>query len=149
MSLRITCPAAWVLLAAALFLLPGCNNDPFRIQLVNEGAYPITEVLVYPVTRQCEEPRPEAQLNRMPKDESGATIALPPGDETLLPGSFPQDVYEISVTFYDSVNQVFRQAHSPYSFDLTYVKSGYPVVVRAAMDTNNTPTINVEFTTKF
>ena len=78
--------AAWMLTAVAtLFTLSGCNNDPFEVQLVNEGIYPITEVLLYPVLAGCEASGPEAQVNRLPKDDSGATMALLPKDETTPP----------------------------------------------------------------
>ncbi len=142
--------AVWMLIAAAvLFTLSGCNNDPFEVQLVNETAYPITEVLFYSVPACGAAPGPEAQINRLPKDDSGAAVALLPNDETMLPWLFPQDVYEMSVTFYDSANQAFLQVRAPYPSDLTFVKSGYPVVLRTVMDANNTPAIEIEFTTRF
>ncbi len=135
--------------AAALFTLSGCNNAPFKILLINEGAYPITEVLVYPTPDRCADPGPAAQVNRMPRDDSGATIALPLNQEVMLPWLFRQDVYEIWVTFYDSANHLFRRVHAPGSYDLTFVKSLYPVVIRAVMGADNTPVIEIEFTTRF
>ena len=150
MDVHIGRNAAWmVVAAAALFTLSGCNGDPFKIQLVNEGAYPIAEVLVYPVPDCGEAPGPEANINRMPQDARGSTIPLPPHEEVMLPWTFRQDTYVIAVTFYDTGNRVFRQAFAPGSYDLTYVKGSYPVILRVAMDTDNTPVIEVEFTTRF
>jgi hypothetical protein len=150
MTFQISHRVARTLLAtAALFAVSGCNNDPFEIQLVNKTAYTVTEVLAYPAPACGEAPGPESQINRMPQDDSGATMALLPDDEVMLPWLFPQDVYEVSVTCYDSANQVFRRVQAPYPYDLTFVKSGYPVVLRTVMDTNNTPNIEVEFITRF
>ncbi len=140
----------WMLVVVVAQFIPiGCNHGPFEIQLVNEGAYSITEVLVYPEPHRGETPSPEELVNRMPQDASGSTIALLPNDETMLPGLFPEDVYQISVTFYDSANQTFRQFQTPYPQNLTTVKSGYPVIVRAAMDADGAPDVGVEFIVPF
>lgn len=150
MNIRIGCIIVCVAVAAAaLFTLSGCFGDPFEIQLVNEGAYPIAEVLVYPVPDKGEAPGPAARINRMPQNARGASLPLAPHEEVLLPWTFRQDTYVIAVTFYDINDHVFRQAFAPGSYDLTFVKGGYPVVLRAAMNTDNTPVIEIEFVTRF
>lgn len=138
-----------MLAALALISFPGCVGQPFEIQLANEGAYPIAQVLVYPVPRGCEAPGPEARINRLPQDARGSTVPLPPHEEVLLPWVFRQEVYTVAVTFYDPRGQVFRRAFAPGTYDLTYVKGGYPVVLRAAMNEDNIPDIEVEFVTRF
>jgi hypothetical protein len=145
MVIRTVRAVAWMLVAvAAVFSLSGCNNASIGMKLVNEGAYPITEVLVYPMVAEGETPGPESQVNRMPQDASGSTIALLPNDEALLPWLFRKDVQDVSVTFYDSANQIFRQALAPNPLDLTGVKRGSLVVLTAAMNTNNVATMKFE-----
>jgi hypothetical protein len=145
MVIRTVRAGAWMLAAAAVvFTLSGCNNASIGMKLVNDGAYPITEVLVYPVPADGAAPGPEAQVNRMPKDGAGSTIALLPNDQTMLPYLFRNEVYDVSVTFYDSKNQVFRQAKASNPVDLTGVKRGSLVLLNAAMNTNNVSTIGFE-----
>ncbi len=145
MVIRTVRVVAWtVVAAAAVFVLSGCNNASIGMKLVNEGAYPVTEVLVYPAPDAEESPGPEAQVNRMPQDAFGSTIALLPDDEALLPWLFKNDVYDVSVTFYDSGSQVFRQVKSANPLDLTGVKRGSLVVFTAAMDTSNASTLKFE-----
>jgi hypothetical protein len=67
----------------------------------------------------------------------------------MLPGWFRPNTYTVAITFYDTRHQVFRQVFAPGSYDLTYVKGAYPVIVRAAMDENGNPDIEIEFTTRF
>ena len=137
MTHRTVRAAVWMVAAvAAMFALSGCNNASIGMKLVNEGAYPITEVLVYPQPAEGEAPGPEAQVNRMPQDDSGSTIALLPEDETMLPWLFRKDVHEVAVTFYDNTAQVFRQVRAENPLDLTGVKRGSLVIMTAALDQN-------------
>ena len=145
MVIRTMRAVAWMLVAAAaVFALSGCNRASIGMKLVNGGAYPITEVLVYPMPAEGQAPGPEAQINHMPKDGSGSTIALLPNDQTILTGLFGQDVYEVAVTFYDSKTQTFRQVLAPDPLDLTGVKRGSLVILTAAMETNNASTMTFE-----
>ncbi len=145
MTIRTVRAVAWMMVAAAaVFTLTGCNNATIGMKLVNEGVYPITEVLVYPLPDEGEAPGPEAQVNRMPQDASGSTIALLPNDETMLPWLFRKEVSEVAVTFYDSKNQIFRQVLAPNPLDLTGVKPGSLVILTAAMDAGNASTISFE-----
>ncbi len=147
MVIRTMRAVAWMPVAAlAVLALSGCNNASIGMKLVNGdgGVYPITEVLVYPMPAEGEAPGPEAQINRMPQDSSGSTIALLPKDQTMLPYLFQRDVYQVSVTFYDSTNQVFRQTQAANPVDLSGVKPGSLVILTAAMDAKNASTIKFE-----
>ncbi len=145
MVTRTVRAVAWTLVAAAvMFMLPGCNNATVAMRLANTGSYPITELLVYPSAAAGEDPGTEAQLNRLPKDDSGSTIALLPSDSALLDSKFRNLVYDVSVTFYDSKNQVFRTAMAPNPLDLTAVKRGSLILASAAMGANNTLAIKFE-----
>ena len=145
MVTRTVRAVAWMLVAAAaVFALSGCNNPTIAMKLANEGAYPITELLVYPSLAAGEDPGSEPQINRMPKDASGSTVALLPGDAAMLDWKFRNVVYNVSVTFYDSKNHEFRTAVAPNPLDLTGVKRGSLIILTAAMDTNNAATITYE-----
>ncbi len=145
MVIRTVRAGAWMLVAAAaMFTLSGCNNATVKMRLANEGAYPITEVLMSPVLTEGVEPDPDTITNRMPKDDSGSTIALMPNDATMLPWLFKNEVYLASVTFYDSKNRIFRQAQAANPVDLTGVKRGGLVILTASMNTNNEAAITFE-----
>ena len=147
MTIRTMRAVAWMLVATvAVFTLSGCNNASIGMRLVNGdgGVCPITEVLVYPMPAEGQAPGPEAQVNRMPKDSSGSTVALLPDDQTMLPYLFQNDVLQVSVTFYDSKNQIFRQVEVPNPLDLTGVRRGSLVIFTAAMDKNNASTFKFE-----
>ena len=145
MTIRTVRAVAWMLVAvAAVFTLSGCNNAYLPMKVVNNGAYPITAVVLYPAPAAGEAPGPEAQINRMPKDDSGSTVALLPNDATMLDWLFQPQVYQASVTFYDSKNQIFREALAPNPVDLTGVKPNTLIILTAGMDTNNAATIKFE-----
>ncbi len=136
---------SWVIVC----VLSGCFGQPFQIELLNKGIFPITEVLVYPDAGLCGTPGPQAHINRLPNNASGSAIALQPEETAILPQVFRPDVYLIAVTFYDTRSHVLRQAVSPSAYDLSFVKGAYPVVVRAAMDENGIPDFELEFVTRF
>ncbi len=136
---------AWTLVAAvAVLALSGCNNATVKMRLANDGILSVTELLVYPSPAEGEAPGSEAQINRMPKDASGSTIALLPNDAVLLDSKFRNLQYDVSLTFYDSKNQVFRKAVVASPLDLTAVKRGSLVILTAAIDKNNAITATYE-----
>jgi hypothetical protein len=127
-----------------VFALSGCDSAYLGLKLVNDGACPITEVVMHPAVADGEDPSFEAQINRMPTDASGATIALLPNDETGLPWLVRKEVYEVLVTFYDRDTATFRQVRCPSPVDLTGEKRGSTLIITAAMDANKAATFNFE-----
>jgi hypothetical protein len=132
---------AWTLIAAAaVFALSGCNNATVKMRLANDGVMPITELLVYPTI----DTGSEAQINRLPKDATGSTIALVPNDAVLLDSKFQNKLYDVWVVFYDSASQKFRPVQAPNPLDLTAVKRGSLVILTASMDANKTASITYD-----
>ncbi|NLV41445.1 MAG: hypothetical protein GXY15_09510 [Candidatus Hydrogenedentes bacterium] len=143
MTTRILRAVLTVSAVCVLLSLSGCKNATIKMKLVNESEFAITDLRVWEVDRDGETlDAAEADLNRMPLDDSGTTHPLAAMDEVVVPWLFRKSMHRVSVTFYfpstdTRPEPVFLTCEAPVLLDLRGEQRKSTVILTTSLTREN------------
>lgn len=143
MTTRILRAVLTVSAVCVLLSLSGCKNATIKMKLVNESGYAITDLRVWEVDKYGEAlDAGEADLNRMPLDDSGTTRPLAAMDEVVIPWLLRKSLYKVSVDFYfpstdTSKEPVFLTCEAPVLLDLRGEKKKSTLILTTSLTREN------------